>query len=87
MYVFNDTLQKDESNGSLTWWWQWFVVSILQGDILASFLLIICLDYTLKTLIDLMKETSLTLKKARSRWYLIETLTDADYANTPAQAE
>ena len=41
-----------------------------------------------------MKENSFTLKKARSRWYLIQTIMDADYAddmpfltNTPTQAE
>ena len=41
-----------------------------------------------------MKENGFTLKKARSRWYLTETITDADYAddiallaNTPTQAK
>ena len=40
------------------------------------------------------KKNGYTLKKAKSRWYPIETITDADYvddltflANTPAEAE
>ena len=43
---------------------------------------------------DLIKENGFTLKKARSRWYPTEIITDADYvedlvllANTLAQAE
>ena len=44
------------------------VTGVLQGDTLASFLLIIWLDYVLQTSIDLMKENSHTHveKKARS---------------------
>ena len=67
---------------------------VLQGDTLALYLFIICLDYILWTLIDLMKENGFTLKKARSRWYLAETFMYADYvndivflANKPTQAE
>ena len=44
--------------------------------------------------IDLIKENSFTLKKARSKQYPTETMTDADYTenlelftNTPAQTE
>ena len=47
----------------------------------------------LQTLVDLMKENGFTLKKAKSRQYLAETITDTDYtddltllANTPGQA-
>ena len=60
---------------------------MLQGDTLAPYLFIICLDCVLRTSIDLMKEDGFTLAKA---W----TITDTDYvddiellANTPAQAE
>ena len=70
------------------------VAGVLQGDTLAPFLFIICLDYVLRTSIDLMSERGFTLKKARSRRHPAETITDADYAddlallaNTPAQAE
>ena len=43
------------------------VARILQGDTLAPYLFIICLDYILRTSIDLIKENGFTLKKARSR--------------------
>ena len=70
------------------------VAGVLQGDTLAPYLFIICLDYVLRTSIDLMKENSFKLVKERSRSYPAQTITDADYtdniallANTPAQAE
>ena len=57
---------------------------------MAPFVFIICLDYVLKMLLDLMKGNGST--KARSKWYPTET--DADYAdifvlfaNTPVQAK
>ena len=70
------------------------VAGVLQGDSLASYLFLICLNYILRTSIDQMKKYNFTLKKARSRRYLTQTITDADYAddkallaNTPTQAE
>ena len=56
---------------------------------------IVCQDYILQISIDLMKENRFTLKKARSRWYLAESIIDTDYAhdiallasNTSTQAE
>ncbi len=39
------------------------VTGVLRGDTLASYLFIICLDYLLRTSIDLMKENGFTLKK------------------------
>ena len=63
----------------------------MQGDTLATFLLILYLDYVLQTSIDLMKKMVSDLKNARGRRYPAETMTDADnlglLANTPAQAE
>ena len=57
------------------------------------FILIIDLDYTLQMFIDLIKENGFTLKKT-SRWYSVEKLTEADYAddlvllaNSPTHAE
>ena len=44
------------------------VAGVLQGDTLAPYLFIICLNYMLWTSIDLMKENGFTL--ARSRQYL-----------------
>ena len=70
------------------------VTRVLQMDILAPYLFIICLDYILQTSIDLIKENGFILKKTRSIRYPTETMTDIDYAddllllaNTCIQAE
>ena len=70
------------------------VAGVLQGDTLALYLFIICLDYVLRTSIDKIKENGFELTKKRSRRYPATTITDADYAddiailaNTPDQAE
>ena len=70
------------------------VAGVLQGDILPSYLFIVCLYYVLRTSIDKIKENSFELTKKRSRRYPAKTITDADYAddiallaNAPAQAE
>ena len=67
------------------------VAGVLQGDTLAPYLWIICLDYVLATSIDKIKENDFALTKKRSRNYPSKTITDADYAddiailaNTPA---
>ena len=66
------------------------VSSILQGDTLAAYLFVTCLDYVLWTSIDLIKENGFTW----NRRYLAETITDADdsddlalLANTPTQTK
>ena len=70
------------------------IASVLQGDTFAPYLLIICLDYGLRTSIEEMKDNGFKLTKERSRRYPTQTITDADYfdyiallANTPSQAE
>ena len=70
------------------------VAGVLQGDTLAPYLFIICLDYVLRTSIDKIKENGFELTKKRSRRYPATTITDADYAddiailaNTPDHAE
>ena len=70
------------------------VVEVLQGDTLAPYLFIICLDYVLRTSIDKIRENGFKLTKKRSKRYSVKTITDADYANniailanTPKQAE
>ena len=70
------------------------VAGVLQGDTLAPYLFIICLDYVLRTSIDKIKENGFEMTKKRSRRYPATTITDADYAddiailaNTPDQAE
>ena len=66
------------------------VAGVLQGDTLALYLFIICLDYVLRTSIDKIRENGFELTKKRSRRYSATTITDADYAailaNTPDQA-
>ena len=54
------------------------VAGVLQGDTLAPYLFIICLDYVLRTSVDLMKENSFMQEKKRSRRYSAKTITDAD---------
>ena len=67
------------------------VTGVLQGDTLAPYLFIICLDYVLRTSIDKIRENGFKLTKKRSRRYPAKTITDADdiaiLANTPNQAE
>ena len=70
------------------------VAGVLQGDTLAPYLFIICLDDVLRTSIDKIRENGFELTKRRSKRYPAKTITDADYAddlallaNTPNQAE
>ena len=70
------------------------LAGVLQGDTLAPFLFIICLDYVLRTSIDKIRENGFELTKKRSKRYPAKTITDTDYAddlvllaNTPNQAE
>ena len=70
------------------------VAGVLQGDTLAPYLFIICLDYMLRTSIDKIRENDFELTKKRSRRYPAKTITDTNYAddiavqaNTPNQAE
>ena len=59
------------------------VAGVLQGDTLAPYLFVICLDYVLRTSIDKIKENGLELTK-KSRRFPAKTITDADYANDTA---
>ena len=70
------------------------IAGVLQGETLAPYLFIICLDYVLRTSIDKLRENGFELKKKRRRRYSAKTITDADYAdniallaNTPNQVE
>ena len=70
------------------------VAGVLQGDTLAQYLFIICLDYVLRKSFDKIKENSFKLTKERSRRYPAQTIMDIDYAddiallaNTPDLAE
>ena len=69
------------------------VAGVLQGDMLAPYLFIICLDYVVRTSIDKIRENGFELTKKRSRRYPAKTISNADandiaiLANTPYQAE
>ena len=70
------------------------VAEVLQGDTLAPYLFIICLDYVLRTSIDKIKENGFELTKKKSGKYPAKKITEADYAdnkailaNAPTQAE
>ena len=71
----------------------WMTHIYIDTHTLASNLFIVCLDYVLRTSIDV-KENGFELTKKRSRRHPAKTITDADYAddiailaNTPNQAE
>ena len=65
------------------------VARILQGDMLAPYLFIVCLDYVLRTSIYKIREKGFDLTKKRSRRFPAKTIINADYivilANTPNQ--
>ena len=70
------------------------VLGMLQGDTLATYLFIICLNNVLRVSLDKMKENGFKLTKERSKRYLVQIITDANYADdiallsyTPTQAE
>ena len=58
---------------------------VLQGDPLAPFLFVICLDYALRSSIS--DTDGLTLKRRRSRRFPAEVLADLDYADDIALLE
>ena len=57
------------------------VAGSLQGNTLAPYIFIICLDYNVKTSIDKTKVNGFKLTKERSRMYPTQTISDADYAD------
>ena len=70
------------------------VGGVLQGDTLATYLFIICLNYVIRTCIDKIKENGFKLAKERSRGSPKKTITNVDsaddialLANAPTQAE
>ena len=93
MILYRNTKVKVRSPDGDTEYFN-IVAVVLQGDTLAPYLFIICLDYVLRTSIDKIRENGYELTKKRSRRYPAKTITDADYAddiaipaNTPNQAE
>ena len=93
MILYKNTKVKVRSPDGDTEYFN-IVAGVVQGDMLAHYLFIICLDYMLRTSIDKIRENSIELTKKRSRRYPAKTITDTDYAddmallaNTPNQAK
>ena len=80
MILYSNTKVKVSSPDGDTDYFD-IVAGVLQGDTLAPYLFIICLDYVLRTSIDKFKENGFELTKKRSRWYPAKTITNADYAD------
>ena len=57
------------------------VAGVLQGDNLAPYLFIICLDYVLRVAVDFQPNLGLKLSKSRSSRYPAKYLTDVDHAD------
>ena len=93
MILYRNTKVKVRSPDGDTEYFD-IVAEVLQGDTLAPYLFIICLDYMLRTSINKIRENSFELTKKRSRRYPTKTITYVDYAddiailaNTPNQAK
>ena len=80
MMLYRNTKVKVRSSDGDTDYFD-IVASVLQRDTLAPYLFIICLDYVVRTSIDIMKYNGFKLAKERSRRYPAQTITDADYAD------
>ena len=80
MILYRNTKVKVRSPDGDTEYFD-IVAGVLQGDTLAPYLFIICLDYVLRTSIDKIRENGFELTKKRSRRYPAKTITDADYAD------
>ena len=91
MILYRNTKAKVRSPDGDTEYFD-IVAGVLQGDTLAPYLFIICLDYVHRTSIDNIRENGFELTKRRSKRYPAKTITDADYADdlallAPNQAE
>ena len=90
MILYRNTKVKVRSPDGDTEYFD-IVAGVLQGDTLAPYLFLICLDNVLRTSIDKIRENGFELAKKRSRRYPAKTITYADdiaiLANTPNQAE
>ena len=80
MMIYQDTCSMVRSPDGNTEFFD-IIAGVLQGDTLAPYIFIICLDYVLRIAIDENKELGLTLTKQKSRRYPGKKITDADYAD------
>ena len=93
MILYRNTKMKVRSPDGDTDYFN-ITAGVLQGDTLAPYLFIICLDYVLRTSIDKIWENGFDQTKKRSRSYPTKAITNSDcsddiaiLANAPAQAE
>ena len=93
MMLFKNTKVKVRSSDGDTHYFN-MVAGVVQGDTLAPYLFIMCLEYVLRMSIDKMKNNSFKLAKKRSRRYPAQRITDVDYSddralleNTPAKGK
>ena len=83
-HSYNDPVQEHQINVQLETEFFDILAELLQGDTLAPFLFVICLDYVLRISVDKCNEYGLTLELARSRRFHTKKITDADYADNLA---
>ena len=74
MILYRNTKVKVRSPDGDTEYFD-IVAGVLQGDTLAPYLFIICLDYVLRTSIDKIRENGFELTKRRSKRYPAKTIT------------
>ena len=80
MMLYKNTKEKVRSPDEDTDYFD-IVAGVLQGNTLAIYLFIICVDYVLKTSIDKIKDKCFKLTKERSRRYPAQTIMGVDYAD------
>lgn len=80
MILYTDTRSMVRSPDGDTSFFD-ITAGVLQGDTLAPFIFIICLDYVLRKAIDENLDLGFTLNQRRSRRYPAKKITDADYAD------
>ena len=78
MMLYRNTKLKVRSSDGDTNYFD-IVAGVLQGNTLAPYLYIICLDYVLRTSRDKIKENVFKLTKERSKSYPAKTITDVNY--------
>ena len=86
MILYRNTKMKVRSLDEDTDYFD-IVAGLLQGDTLAPYLFIICLDYVLRTSIDKIKENGFKLTKKRSKRYPAKTITYTDNADDSASGK
>ena len=80
MMLYQDTRSMVRSPDGNTEFFD-ITAGVLQGDTLAPFIFIICLDYVLRKALDKNKQLGFTLTKQKSRRFPAVKITDADYTD------